>query len=56
MIKNNVDMIREKGILYMKPFLPYDNKKRMIKRLQEELGVLGIGREEIGTGGEESAQ
>ena len=40
-------MLREKGILYLKPFLPYHNKKRMMKRLQEELGVLGIGREEI---------
>jgi predicted CoA-substrate-specific enzyme activase len=46
-IKNNADMLREKGILYLKPFLPYHNKKRMMKRLQEELGVLGIGREEI---------
>lgn len=46
-IKNNVELLREKGILYMKPFLPYHNKKRMIERLQEELGVLGISGEEI---------
>ena len=46
-IKNNVDMLREKKILYMKPFLPYHNKRRMIKRLQEELEALGICHEEI---------
>ncbi|MDW8800239.1 acyl-CoA dehydratase activase-related protein [Clostridium sp. A1-XYC3] len=46
-IKNNIDVIREKNILYMKPFLPLDNKKRMISRLQEELQVFNIDRNEI---------
>lgn len=46
-IKNNIDDLREKDILYMKPFLPYDNKNRMIKRLWEELEVLGIDKREI---------
>ena len=30
-IKNNVDALREKNILLLKPFLPYDNKNRLIK-------------------------
>jgi CoA-substrate-specific enzyme activase, putative len=46
-IKNNVDAIREKDILFLKPFLPYDNKKRMTRRLCQELSVLGISRQEI---------
>ncbi|MCT8978454.1 2-hydroxyacyl-CoA dehydratase [Clostridium sp. CX1] len=46
-IKNNIDVIREKNILYMKPFLPLDNKKRMISRLQEALQVFNIDRNEI---------
>ena len=29
-IKNN-DVLRKKGILYLHPFLPYDNPKEMVK-------------------------
>lgn len=47
-IKNNIDALREKDILYMKPFLPYDNKKRIKKRLYEELKVFDISENEIG--------
>ena len=46
-IKNNIDELREKGILYMKPFLPYDHRKRMVTRLYEELRVFGIDKKEI---------
>ncbi|MEG0774307.1 acyl-CoA dehydratase activase-related protein [Clostridium sp.] len=46
-IKNNVDVLREKEILYMKPFLPFDNEKRMVKRLYEELKILNIDEDEI---------
>ena len=46
-IKNNIDQLREKGILYMNPFLPYDHRERMAKRLWEELRVLGIDKREI---------
>lgn len=38
-IKSNVDRLREENILYMKPFLPYNNKKRLTERLHEELNV-----------------
>jgi len=46
-IKNNVDALREKNILLLKPFLPYDNKSRLIKRLCQELAVFNISRQEI---------
>ncbi len=43
-IKNNIDLLREKNILFMKPFLPYDNKKGMLKRLLQELAAFNISR------------
>ena len=46
-IKNNIDELREKGILYMKPFLPYDNRRRMVNRLWQELASFGIDKKEI---------
>lgn len=46
-IKNNIDLIREKGILYLKPFLPLDNEKKMAKRLCEELSQFHIPESEI---------
>ena len=46
-IKNNVDALREKNILYMNPFLPLDNEKRMAKRLYEELKIFNISENEI---------
>lgn len=46
-IKKNIDALREKDILYMNPFLPYDNQKRMVKRLYEELRVFDISMKEI---------
>ena len=46
-IKNNIDELREKGILYMKPFLPYDDRRRMTKRLYEELRIFDIDKKEI---------
>lgn len=46
-IKNNVDILREKDILYMRPFLPYHNKKSFIIRLYEELKRFNITEKEI---------
>lgn len=46
-IKNNVDILREKNILFMKPFLPFDNLKRLSERLSDEFKVFGIGSDEI---------
>ena len=46
-IKNNMDILREKNIKFMNPFLPYDNKKRLKQRLYEELNTFDIPFEEI---------
>lgn len=46
-IKNNIDILREKEILFLKPFLPMDNIERLSKRLYEELWALKIGSSEI---------
>ncbi len=46
-IKNNMDVLRDKHIKFMNPFLPYENKKRMIQRLYEEMADYGIGKKEI---------
>lgn len=43
-IKNNIDVLREKNILFMKPFLPFDNRERLIARLYEELKIFKINR------------
>ncbi|HEY5584875.1 MAG TPA: acyl-CoA dehydratase activase-related protein [Ruminiclostridium sp.] len=37
-IMNNMDVLKTDGIKFFKPFLPYDNKKRLKKRLYEVLG------------------
>ena len=46
-IKNNVDVLREENILFMKPFLPFDNEDRLINRLHKELKAFNIGKMEI---------
>jgi len=46
-VKNNIDALREENVLFMKPFLPYDDEERMIDRLKEELKPLKIGSMEI---------
>ncbi len=46
-IKNNMDAIREKNIKFKNPFLPLNNKDRLIKRLYEELKDLNISLSEI---------
>ncbi len=55
-IKNNLDMLREQGITFINPFLPYNNKPRLIKRLYEELSFLGLSRREIKQAVEEAWQ
>lgn len=46
-IKNNMDVLKEKGIKFMNPFLPYYNKKRLIDRLLEEFKDFGVTRHEV---------
>lgn len=46
-INNNMDIIRERDVQLMNPFLPYDNKKRLIFRLHQEFMALGLTKKEI---------
>ncbi|MDR1160490.1 MAG: 2-hydroxyacyl-CoA dehydratase [Syntrophomonadaceae bacterium] len=46
-IKNNLDVLREKEIVYLNPFLPYNHKKRLAERLYEVFQDYRVGRKEI---------
>ncbi len=46
-IKNNMDVLRNKNIKFMNPFLPIDNSKKLIKRLFQELKSFNISITEI---------
>ncbi|HBI03561.1 MAG TPA: 2-hydroxyglutaryl-CoA dehydratase, partial [Paenibacillaceae bacterium] len=46
-IKNNMDIIRERHINFKNPFLPLNNKERLKKRLVEELKEFHIPEKEI---------
>lgn len=46
-IKNNMDMIRDNGVKYINPFLPYDNKKQLVNRLCQEFSAWEIPKKEI---------
>lgn len=46
-IRNNMDILREKGVRFIEPFLPIDNKKRMAARLYEVFKSDGISKKEI---------
>lgn len=46
-IKNNMDIMREKNINFKNPFLALDNKKKLIKRLKDELEEFSISEKEV---------
>ena len=46
-IKNNVDAIKESGTVFMNPFLPIYDKKRLTQRLFDEFSIFGITKAEI---------
>ncbi|SLM29487.1 CoA-substrate-specific enzyme activase [Desulfamplus magnetovallimortis] len=46
-IKNNMDILGEKNIQFISPFLPFNDVDRLIVRLSEELKPLGIRKKEI---------
>ena len=46
-IRGNMDVLREKGIRFMQPFLPIYDEKRMVERLTEELAEEHLGKAEI---------
>ncbi|MFW5647799.1 MAG: acyl-CoA dehydratase activase-related protein, partial [Candidatus Alkaliphilus sp. MAG34] len=46
-IRNNMEILEDKNILFMNPFLSMDNKRRLKKRLFDEFEFMGISRGEI---------
>lgn len=46
-IKNNMNILKEKGIKFMNPFLPLDNMEKLIDRLKEEFKEFKIPKREI---------
>ena len=46
-IRGNMDVLKEKGVQFLQPFLPIYDKKRMIERLSEELAEEHIGKKEL---------
>jgi len=46
-IKNNMDILKERNIKFLNPFISLDNKKKLVKRLTEELADFGISKKEI---------
>lgn len=46
-IYNNLDQVREEGVKFIYPFLPFDSKKRLLERLGEELDEIGITQAEL---------
>ena len=40
-IRSNMDILKEKDICFLQPFLPMNDKKRMVERLMEELVPFG---------------
>ena len=46
-IRNNMDILKEKDIKFIEPFLPLNNPKRLKERLYEEMKSAGISKNEI---------
>lgn len=46
-LKNNIDGLRSKDIIFKNPFVALDNKEKLNKRLYEELCDFGISKDEV---------
>ncbi|WP_099190352.1 2-hydroxyacyl-CoA dehydratase [Tepidibacter mesophilus] len=46
-IKNNMNIIKDNNVKFMNPFIPYNNKKRLIKRMYYILSSFNISKQEI---------
>ncbi|MEG6568633.1 acyl-CoA dehydratase activase-related protein [Thermoanaerobacterium thermosaccharolyticum] len=46
-IKNNMNVLKEKDILFLNPFLALDDKAKLAKRLHEELKIFDISKGEV---------
>lgn len=55
-IRTNMDVLKEKGILFMNPFLSLDNKEKLKKRLLEEFKCFNISKSEINSAVEKAWQ
>ncbi|MBR1396116.1 MAG: 2-hydroxyacyl-CoA dehydratase [Selenomonadaceae bacterium] len=54
-IRGNMDVLREKNIKFIQPFLPVNNKDKLIDRLAEEFKSEGITKSEIASAVEHAA-
>lgn len=56
-IRGNMDVLRERNVEFLQPFLPINDPKRMVKRLAQELGASeGLGKAEIRSAAEKAYQ
>lgn len=46
-IRNNIDALNENGVVIHTPYIPYDNRKRLISRLHEELREFNVTYKEV---------
>ena len=46
-VSSNMDMIQENNVTFINPFLPYEDKPRLVERLHEELTLFNISKDEI---------
>lgn len=46
-IRGNMDILKEKGVKFMEPFLPLNDRKRMVDRLVEEMASENLTKREI---------
>ncbi len=46
-IRANMEVLEEKGVRYLNPFLPYNDRKRLTERLYEELSGFGVSKAEV---------
>jgi predicted CoA-substrate-specific enzyme activase len=46
-LHNNLDVLKEREVPFLYPYLPYDNTERLARRLYEELQEYGVTRREV---------
>jgi predicted CoA-substrate-specific enzyme activase len=46
-IRLNMDTLKENGVKFLQPFLPFNNIKRLIRRLNDEFEIFKISKKEI---------
>ncbi len=49
-IKNNMDILKERNIKFLNPFISLDNEKELVNRLTDELASFGINKKEVAYG------